>query len=409
MLLRPVLKIIAASLVALLCVSASADSWRLPSTETLLSPDKQWRLTIIPKELKSQLAYFEDKVASRPNAGAVSGKTQQTALGRMEHLEGGRWKLIWNAPLVNEVAPVDAVVSSHGWSATFDDWHGVGHGPNVVVIYDEHGHMVRQLALSDILPKTYIHVLPSSVSSNMWGGEHHFSADGTQLILRVVVPTDPMQPGKTDKRDKIEIALDTATGKVNPPPSLEWDRAWKVAQSAHAKVSAEEARMLAEFKAPLVAPGEIDESVWYRYVGEACARLDPEMESGRLRTAVLGSAADEDNGNDLQRLKDVLDPADWDSSRERSIFLASPDPQKLVRVVAHLLAKQASPPSLTGIRICMTLTPDLLDAAAKAISPSGALLIPLDITRPVPQHPARMKQLEGFMTQWDDDRLPWAK
>lgn len=90
---------------------AAADIWPLPETTAYLSADRSWRLTVIPRELESQLAYFRDKVDGREPAGAASGNQQKRARGIMEHLEQGQWRVVWDKPLLNEVSPADAVAA----------------------------------------------------------------------------------------------------------------------------------------------------------------------------------------------------------------------------------------------------------------------------------------------------------
>jgi len=50
-----------------------ADSW-IPATRTsYLSPDKAMRLTVVPRDLENQLAYFTDKVDGKEPAGQRRG------------------------------------------------------------------------------------------------------------------------------------------------------------------------------------------------------------------------------------------------------------------------------------------------------------------------------------------------
>src|SRR3546814_8845680 len=53
----------------------------------------------------------------------------------MERRQDGHWLTVWKAPLANDVAPVDAVVSNAGVSMTFDNWHGLGWGDDALVFY----------------------------------------------------------------------------------------------------------------------------------------------------------------------------------------------------------------------------------------------------------------------------------
>src|SRR3546814_17938304 len=96
------------------------------SVRTYASADGTWKLTIYPRELTNQLDYFQDKVDGKPNAGGIPGDSRKSPIGHMERRQDGHWLTVWKAPLANDVAPVDAVVSNAGVSMTFDTWHGLG-------------------------------------------------------------------------------------------------------------------------------------------------------------------------------------------------------------------------------------------------------------------------------------------
>lgn len=203
---------------------ARADSWMLPTRTTYVSADKATRLTVVPRELESQLAYFKDKVKEREFAGQRAGETTRTARAMLERRVSGRWTKVWEAPLVNDVAPVSAIVSDDGAHVvTFDNWHGTGLGDNVVVIYRDGGRLVRMLRLDQILPAEYIKALPSSTSSLWWSGQHRFAPDGQHLPLAVVVPDEDKLP--SDRHATVDIAVDLDTGAVVPPAGGAWDRA----------------------------------------------------------------------------------------------------------------------------------------------------------------------------------------
>src|SRR5690348_12144403 len=183
------MRCIALAILSLVCLlwpnHAFADEWAPPKPEIYYSANKQWRLTVMPRAMESPLAYYTDKVNGRPNPGAPPRDPERSARGFLEHMSGQTWRMVWNLPLTNEISPASASVSDQGAIATFDNWGSMGFGKNVVVIYARSGRKIRSLSLDDILPKTYIEALPRSVSSIWWGGDHHFSSDGRQLILRV--------------------------------------------------------------------------------------------------------------------------------------------------------------------------------------------------------------------------------
>src|SRR5215211_8324642 len=168
--------------------SVHADSWALPKKEKYFAPNKKYYLEVTPKKLKSQLEYFGDQVQGTSNAGALKRATENRAKGAFyaRRADGGYSKK-WEFPLLNEVSPVSAIVSNIGdFVVVFDNWHSVGYGDNVVVIYRSDGTLVKKFGLEDLLTEGDIETLPRSVSSIQWGGEHYINDVNGILILKVV-------------------------------------------------------------------------------------------------------------------------------------------------------------------------------------------------------------------------------
>lgn len=369
--------------------AARADSWPPPTTQTTYSPNRQWRLTVTPRAIKSPLAYFEDKVAGKPNAGGMPDNLQKQAQGFLEHDAHGQWTTVWNQPLVNEVSPVTVLVSDQGWVATFDNWHSMGYGDNVVVLYGEDGRKTRQLALDDFLSKTYVHGLPHSVSSIEWGQGHHFSSDGKRLILHVVVPPDPtLDPSSEEKPDYVDIAVETATGRVIPPTGPAWGRAQHAAAFADASLRTEEAAADAAFKGPLHAPETDRVAAWHGYLIEAFFRTDPDWKDGYPQTEVLSRESDPYYSRSLRFLRDALSaPTDT----EGALMLGSPDQANLIRMI-DVITRKLPPHRLTRMRIYVTVTPALREAVTRAIARTGAQFIALDTKLAIEQRPERLQR-----------------
>ena len=120
---------------------ACADSWELPKTSITTSCAKRARLIITPRDLSSQIDYWEDKATERTAPGQRSGGTNH-ATARLEKLVGHQWHPVWQTRLTNEVAPVEALVRDDGsFAVTFDNWHTVDPVP---VLYPAR---MRDLAL----------------------------------------------------------------------------------------------------------------------------------------------------------------------------------------------------------------------------------------------------------------------
>ncbi|MCB1634336.1 MAG: hypothetical protein KDI51_07060 [Xanthomonadales bacterium] len=213
----------------LLAPSAWADSWAMPTAKSYASRDGHYRLTIYPRGLAGQLAYFEDKVAGAEPAGQQAGG-DESCLAELERLGPGGYETVWQRPLINDVSPVSALVDVSGAFVTFDNWFSKGYGNDVIVIYDADGNLVRSLALTELLGEHWFEALPRSVSSIWWGGEHKLEWDGRLRLL--VVESRPRQyasgqdyEAASDEDDDdveqyVPFVLDLKTGQVLEQPPL---------------------------------------------------------------------------------------------------------------------------------------------------------------------------------------------
>lgn len=189
--------------------SARADSWNPPKKEKYYSPNKKYYLEVTPKKLESQLKYFEDKVEGREDAGALKNvKGNRARASFYARRADGGYSKMREFPLVNEVSPVSALVSGKGdYVVTFDNWHSVGYGDDVVVIYRSDGALVKKFSLADLLTEGDIETLPRSVSSIWWGGEHYIDEANGVLALEVVSNgKSPWEDGAKFHQLKIELA-----------------------------------------------------------------------------------------------------------------------------------------------------------------------------------------------------------
>ena len=68
---------------------------------------------------------------------------------------------------------------------TFDDWHGMGYGDSVVVIYRSDGHVVRRFALNELVAESDIEHFAHTVSSIQWRDAYRIDSAAGQLVLQV--------------------------------------------------------------------------------------------------------------------------------------------------------------------------------------------------------------------------------
>lgn len=176
-----------------------ADSWQLPSVKTYTSETGGFTFKVEPFPLKRQRSYFEQKSEGAADVVADS----EYPKGRLSSPSG---KILWERKLVNEVAPVWALVSADGaYVVTFDNWHSTGYGDDVVVIYGREGYLVRSLSLTDAVGRERALGFPRSVSSIQWSGEHRLESPG---VLAFSVVADGSHPySENAKFETVRIQL----------------------------------------------------------------------------------------------------------------------------------------------------------------------------------------------------------
>jgi hypothetical protein len=387
--LQPLVRLVCALGAVLACAApAWADSWLPATVKTYEAADHSARLTVSPRGIESPLKYFEDKVDGTEPAGQKPG-AEPAATGVLEVRDGAGWKIVWKRALVNDVAPVHALVAPGGrWVVTFDNWHSMGWGDDVVVIYGGDGTRVRSLSLNDLLPKDYVEALPRSVSSIWWSGEHRFSPDEATLLLQIVIPGDTDE----DKRVYVELPVRLADGRVLTPDTEAWRAALAQASRVAAQKRADAAAWRAAFIAPLTGPEGADESAWHHYLDEAFFRLDPDWKDGYAAIKVLRApdAADYAPSEDWLR-ETLLDKA----LPPRVVMIASPaSPDNLVAVLERITA-QVKPGALKKARLYVVAGDAWRARIQSALARTGAAVIVLDPKRPIPQRPERLKRLDA--------------
>lgn len=249
---------------------AKADSWAPPSTETRESADGRFRFTVEPSPIDSSLEFFREELEAEKEERAVE---RTPPMGLLEQRQDdGSWRPVWAGPLVNVVAPVSFLIANDGRHVvTFDNWHSVGHGENVIVIYADSGALVRSLSLGELLPQDYIDDLPHSVSSLRWKAGAELSSDSKHLLLDVLVPSL-----ERDGENAVRFSIALDNGFVTPPPATKWQAALEASDTVgRARRAREEARKT-YLREPLPAPTSCDTGDWHEYMGEAYHRLTPD-------------------------------------------------------------------------------------------------------------------------------------
>ncbi len=303
---------------------------------------------------------------------------------------------MWDRPLLNDVAPVYALVANGGrYVVTLDEWHGVGVGPNTVVIYGPAGRAIRALPLRQILPQVYIDALPHSVSSIRWHGEARFSPDGQMLIIPVVMPDDSEKardgPSYVDRRIRL------ADGAALEDRSLYWARVLMQAAGVSSTRKAAEQAERNFFTAPLRGPIPPTERGWHDYLREAFYRLDPGVrfdwneEGAYVGTTVLRDPLDPDYPASEGWLRDVL-LEKRDSDNVAAIASLS-SPEHLLITMEHLLSR-APRGMLRGTRTYIAIPAAYRQRTIAILSRTGTRVICLDPSTPIPQRPERLRRFQ---------------
>lgn len=190
--------------------SAFGDTWKLPGKERYCSANKRYCVDVTPRKLESQLKYFQDKVDNKADAGAAKGVKDNHPSGTFYVKSGGGYSRKATFPLVNEVSPVTALISDSGeYFITFDNWHSVGYGDDVVAIYRTTGTLIKKFGLEELLTEGDIESFPRSVSSMNWGGDHYLDNNLGLLVLKLVA--NGRNPWEADARFReLKIAVATA-------------------------------------------------------------------------------------------------------------------------------------------------------------------------------------------------------
>ncbi len=363
---------------------ACADSWSMPGTETTESASGQYRFTVEPAPIESQLSFFAEEARAEREGQQVE---RPTPIGLLERKNGAEvWEPVWAGPLVNHVAPVSALVADDGrYVVTFDNWHSVGRGENVIVIYGPDGSLVRSMALTDLLPETYISALSHSVSSTSWQHDAKIEAGDPKLRLDIYVPgSDPY--GESQETVTFWIELEEAS--VTPPRAAQWAAAQCAAEDINEQRERAEEERLAYFRNPLTIPNGCEMSQWHNYLNEAFMRLAPDWSSDPFTSTTVLFPSDHPRYEEsVSWLRNrLLDHADY----ARAESFAEPcDGKGLVPAVRSIM-DGVGPGSLSEATFYVSTTRDRFDEVSRIVEPSGAKTVWLDPDAAIPQRPERI-------------------
>lgn len=389
-----------AALALWLAGPARADSWAEPTIETTPSANGQFRFTVTPADIGSVLDYFREEIAAEESGIPVE---RPAPLGLLERRDPqGKWQPVWAGPLANSIAPVEVIVADDGRHVvTFDNWHSLGHGSHVIVIYGPDGKLVRSLALTDLLPQDFIEAQPHTVSSIQWRRDvGEFSADGASITIPVAVPYD----GRLKmEEESVTFTITLADGAVMMPPLEQWGAALESSARVIALQQQYEAERLAYLKAPLVPPQGCEGSDWHEYLREAHARLstEPPFDSFASTTVLFPR----DHPRHRESVKWLREEVAEAALFQGDDAFASPcDPDGLVAAFAKAV-KKVKPGAAEGGTFYIAAPAPQFAAIAKLAAPTGAKTVWIDPATAIPQRPDRIPgspEHETAMQAWRD-------
>lgn len=145
-----------------------ADSWSEPTVKRYHSNDSIYFVEIVPTKIPEKYWEWKGAKPKKKHKYSPADTTVVPAHAKMYRIENRDTVKVWEQKLVNPHTPVTALVSSDGkYLITFDDWYNVGYGPNVFVVYNEKGKLLKKYSLKDISPFP-IDDYSLSISSIWW-------------------------------------------------------------------------------------------------------------------------------------------------------------------------------------------------------------------------------------------------
>ena len=363
---------------ALLPAVSLADSWFPAQTETILSANGKFRVTVVPRPLDGALAYFSDKVDGVEPAGQDHGDAQRSPIARVERLaDSGEWEFVWQMPLVNDVAPVVVLLVDDGSRlVTFDNWHSKGYGDDAVVIYDRQGEVVRKLSLEQMLPADYVRYLPRSVSSLQWRGTPAL-VDGDRMV------EIPVAQPRPDRKEwpTVPLRIRLSDGQVMATAPREWWGA--LARAGQLEAERRDAWVaLRELRAtPLLPPDSADTREWRVYLFELRDRIQADKE--RMGGMLL-AAPGEERHHDADEISEwIASHGETFASQADSFIFASPTSDRLAEILVEALQSR-EPASMTSAHILFVGTPVEGERVGQAARRAGARFTLVDPSIPMP-------------------------
>lgn len=166
----------------LLADKLSADSWAPPKITDYYNSDSTFYVKIYPQHIPDKYYEWVKALPKKKKKFHPVDTLVIPCYAKMYKVIDGEDRLIWEQKLINRVAPVTAIVSNDGkFLVTFDNWHSMGYGVDVMVYYNEKGELIKRHMLEDISPFP-INAYEISISSMWWRCGQEF-VDNHRILI----------------------------------------------------------------------------------------------------------------------------------------------------------------------------------------------------------------------------------
>ena len=166
-----------------------SDTWLPPKITRYFSENGNFMLKVIPRSIPGKFyEWIEAGPSEKKNFTAKDTTIVHCHAIFYQVLGDGDTLKIWKKQLINELAPVTALVSNDGQRVvTLDNWHAMGYGVDVMAVYNELGELVKRYSLDDftLFP---LNEYSRSISSIWWRCGAEMIDNGQKIKLCMHTP-----------------------------------------------------------------------------------------------------------------------------------------------------------------------------------------------------------------------------
>jgi len=160
--------------ILVLSFKTMADSWPPPKTKDYYNDTKTYFVRIVPRTVPEKFWKWINAKPKQKKHFSPADTTIIPCHAIMYKRTKNGDSLVWKKNLINQIAPVSAFVSNDvRYLVTFDNWHSMGYGVDVMVYYDNQGNLIKRHMLEDISPFP-INTYSISTSSIRWRCDSRF-------------------------------------------------------------------------------------------------------------------------------------------------------------------------------------------------------------------------------------------